>query len=249
VVARYLAQSFAQIIGTDPSSGMIEQARTSSSKDAFPNVKFEVAPAETMPFIADSSVDMIVSGQAAHWFDPIPFWAEMKRIVRKDGTIALWCYKDHVFVNSPTATMITEQYAYGDEERLLGPHWEQPGRSIVQNILRDLQPPASDWNNIQRIEYEPATNGPESGEGTMFLRRKMKLGDCENYVRTWSSFHAWQRQHPHAKRRQEGGEGDVIDEMFERIVASEPRWQTDGDWKDVDVDIEWGSGLILARRR
>jgi len=37
--------------------------------------------------------------------------------------------------------------------------------------------------------------------------------------------------------------------MFERIVASEPRWQTDGDWKDVDVDIEWGSGLILARRR
>ena len=83
----------------------------------------------------------------------------------------------------------------------------------------------------------------------MFLCKGIKLADCEDYIRTWSSFHVWQQKHLKIKKRRAGGKGNVIDEMFGQMVSSEPQWQINGDWKDVEVDMEWGSGLVLARRR
>ena len=222
---------------------MIGQAKT-SAKDGFPNVTFHQSAAESLPFIEDGSVDMIVAGQAAHWFDYPKFFPEMKRILRKAGTLALWGYKDHVFVDYPRATEILNHYAYGEDERLLGQYWSQPGRSIVQNKLRDIDPPVSDWEDIQRIEYEPGTNGANSGQGTMFLRRRLTLGECMNYIRTWSAFHAWQEKHPDQKKREEGGGGDVVDVMFDEMKSIEP------DWDEArEVEIEWGSGLLLGRRK
>lgn len=228
---------------------MVQQARTSTSNNEYPNVTFREAAAESMPFLQDGSVDMITSGQAAHWFDPESFFPEMGRIVRKGGTLALWCYKDHVFVDYPDATRVLNKYAYGDDKDLLGPYWQQPGRSIVQNKLRDVQPPESAWENTQRIEYEPGTNGPGSGEGTIFLSRKTTLGDCMNYIRTWSSFHGWQEKHLNSKRREDGGSGDVVDEMLDEMLGAEPDWQRDPDPKSKEVNIEWGTGLLLARRK
>ena len=249
LIARSLAASFSQVIGTDPSSGMVQQARSSTPNAEYPNVSYREAVAESMPFLDDQSVDMIVSGQAAHWFDPAPFSLEMKRVVRRGGTLALWCYKDHVFVDSPNATQVLNEYAYGDDGNLLGPYWQQPGRSRVQNLLRDLQPPETEWADVQRVEYEPGSYGPRSGEGTMFLSRTMTLHDCMNYIRTWSSFHGWQEKHPESIRREDGGDGDVIDEMLDEMVRSEPKWQGDPKIKGKEVVIEWGTGLLLARRR
>ena len=67
-----------------------------------------------------------------------------------------------------------------------------------------------------------------------------------NYIRTWSSFHAWHEQHPTQKRRDEGGTGDIVDEMFDDMKSVEPDW-VEGEGKE--VKIEWGSGLLLARRK
>lgn len=224
---------------------MMEQAKILSSTE-YPNLTFRQSPAESLPFLEDSSVDIIVAGQAAHWFDYPKFFPEMKRILRKGGTLALWGYKDHVFVNYPKATNILNHYAHGKDERLLGPYWSQPGRSIVENKLRDIEPPMNDWEDIQRIEYEPGTNGPNSGQGTMFLRRRLKLGECMSYIRTWSSFHAWQEKHPDQKKREEGGNGDVVDIMFDEMRSAETDW---GQGEDREVEIEWGSGLLLGRRK
>ena len=215
---------------------MVEQARSSAS---LPNVDYREATAEDSPFLRDESVDMVVSGQAAHWFDYPKLFPEMKRILRKGGTLAYWGYKDHVFVDYPKATDILNHYAYGDDEWLLGSYWSQPGRSIVQNKYRDIKPPSNEWEEIQRIEYEPGTKGRTSGEGRMFLERTMKLGDCMNYIRTWSSYHAWQEKHPGQKKRDDGGNGDIIDEMFDEMRKVEPKWQTE-PWKDNAVDMEWG---------
>ncbi len=224
---------------------MIEQAKILSSTD-YPNVAYRQSAAESLPFLDDSSVDMIVAGQAAHWFDYPRFFPEMQRVVRKSGTLALWGYKDPIFVDYPKATKILNEYAYGMNEQLLGLYWSQPGRSIVQNKLRDIEPPLSGWEDLQRIEYEPETNGPGSGEGTIFLRRKLKLGECMNYIRTWSSVHAWQEKHPDQRKREEVGNGDIVDMMFDEMKSVETDWDRD---QDREVEIEWGSGLLLARRK
>jgi SAM-dependent methyltransferase len=230
---------------------MIDQAVSITHQgNGYRNITYREASAESLPFLVDEEVDMVVAGQAAHWFDLPRLWPEMNRIVRKGGTLAFWGYKDHVFVDYPRATDILNQYSYGKGKDRLGDYWPEPGRSIVQNKLRDIQPPHETWEDIRRIEYEPRARGPRSGEGHLLLERRMKLGDVEEYVRTWSSVHNWLQDHPEAKRAKEGGMGDVVDEMFERMVEEEEEWkQAKSSWKEKYVDIEWGSGVLLARKR
>ncbi|MCJ1303636.1 hypothetical protein MMC08_006446 [Hypocenomyce scalaris] len=247
LISRYLAEYFSKVMGTDPSTGMLGQAQSSTPKTEYPNVEFREATAEVLPFLSDTSVDMVVAGQAAHWFDYPKLFPEMKRVVRKGGTLAFWGYSDPVFVEFPKATRILEHYMYGNEDRLLGPHWE-PGRAIVRNKLRDIKPPTSDWTTIKRIEYEPGTNGPRTGEGTMFMNRRLTLGDCQNYMRTFSSVHTWQEKHPKRRKREEGGDGDIVDEMFDEMRQAEPGWQVEERWEEKEVELEFGSALLLARK-
>ena len=245
LVARCLAPHFLKVLGTDPSMGMIKQAESLTSRNDVPNVTFLEASAESLPSLQESSVDMIVAAQAAHWFDYPRLFPELRRVVRKGGTLAFWGYGDHVFVDFPQATRVLHHYACNDSHELLGPYWSQPGRSIVRNLLRDIHPPLDDWKDVQRIEYEPGAKGSHSGIGTMFLNKKIKIDDCMDYMRTWSSFHAWQEAHPAFER---DGRGDVIDDMFEEMRSAEPSWQIDG-WKEKEVEIEWPTGLLLARKR
>jgi SAM-dependent methyltransferase len=250
LISESLAPSFGKVIGTDPSPGMLEQARTiAKSSSTNSNIEYKQASAEDLSFVASETVDMAVAGQAAHWFDYTKVFPEMKRLLRKEGTLAWWGYKDHVFVDYPVATDILNKYAYGLDERLLGSYWQQPGRSIVQNKLRDIHPPQDDWEDIQRIEYEPGVKGRRSGEGTLLLEKKMELGECAEYVRTWSSYHGWRERFPGVEKRSAGGKGDVVDELFDEIRKTEKRWQEDDNWLEEEVDIEWGSAILLARRK
>ncbi|KAH0538583.1 hypothetical protein FGG08_004833 [Glutinoglossum americanum] len=230
---------------------MIEQAaHITSSGGGYHNTAFREASAESLPFLVDEEVDMVVAGQAAHWFDLPRLWPEMNRIVRKGGTLAFWGYKDHVFVDYPRATDILNQYCYGKGRDRLGDYWSEPGRSIVQRKLRDIQPPGEAWEDITRLEYEPAARGPKSGEGHLLLAKRMRLGDVEEYIRTWSSVHNWQQDHPGVKREKDGGEEDVVDQMFKRMMEAEEDWkQAVPSWKEKEVDVEWGSGILLARKR
>lgn len=227
---------------------MILQARSLTPKEQFANVSFEEASAERIPFLHDSSVDMIVAAQAAHWFDQAKLFPEMVRIVRKGGTLAFWGYGDHTFVDFPRATTILRHYTHGHDSDLLGSYWPQPGRSVVQNKLRAIQPPSEGWDDVRRIEYEPGSEGARSGTGTMFLHKRLTLRNCMNYIRTWSSFNAWQQVHPTAQSREAGGRGDVVDEMFDRMRSAEPDWQSNG-WEEIEIEIEWPTGLLLAKKR
>lgn len=227
---------------------MIEQARSSTAREHYPNLTFLTSFAESLTFLDNESVDLVVAGQAAHWFDTTIVFPEMRRILRKCGTLAFWGYKDPVFVDYPEATKILNEYAYSNDERLLGSYWSQPGRSKVENKLRDIEPPVDEWEDVQRIEYEPGTDGAKTGKGTIFLSRHIGLGECMDFIRTWSAYGAWQDKF-RKKKRADGGEGDIVDEMFDEMRSAEADWPKDEAWMEKKVEIEWGSGLLLARRR
>lgn len=67
-------------------------------------------------------------------------------------------------------------------------------------------------------------------------------------VRTWSAFSAWQDEHQQDTRAK-GDEIDIVDEMFESMRSAEPEWQSDESWQEKEVELEWGSALLLARRK
>lgn len=217
-----------------------------SPKSDFPGVEFREGSAETGSHsLPDGSVDLVVAGQAAHWFDQSKLWPEMARVVRKGGSLAFWGYKDHVFVDSPAASAIMQDYAYSSDPAKMGSYWPQPGRSYVQDKLRVIQPPEAEWEDLKRVEYEPGTQGKGSGEGRLFMEAESTVGSIKAYVRTWSAFHGWKEAHPERVARKDGGEGDVVDECFEAIAKEDAVF---ADEEKV-VKVEWGSALIMARRK
>ncbi len=248
LICRSLANSFEEVVGTDPSDGMIKQAKSSTKKDEYSNIDFVQASAESLPFLEDQSVDMVVAGQAAHWFDYPKLFKEMRRIVRPGGTLAFWGYTDHVFRDYPKASKLLHETAYGASKDLLGPYWQQPGRSIVQNYLRDIKPPQDEWD-VDRREYDPTTSTLQPKEGRFVMEKRMSVAMNMEYVRTWSSYHGWQETHPDKKAKSAGGKGDVVDEMFEEMKEAEPQWCGQENWRGKEVDIEWGTALVLARKK
>jgi ubiquinone/menaquinone biosynthesis C-methylase UbiE len=128
---------------------MIKQAIDSTPKDKYGNVEFREASAEDLSFIPDGSLDIVVAGQAAHWFDYSKVWPELSRKLRRGGTVAFWGYKDNVFVEHPKATSILDEYCYGPNT--MGPFWEQPGRNILRDKYKDIVPPEEDFESVERI--------------------------------------------------------------------------------------------------
>ncbi|TAQ86412.1 hypothetical protein B7494_g5257 [Chlorociboria aeruginascens] len=247
LISRELSPSFKSIIATDPSAGMIKQA-ISSTPSSLSNISFREASAEDLSFLADGSLDMVVAGQAAHWFDYSKVWPELKRKMRKGGTLAFWGYKDNLFVDYPAATKVFDHFCYGPGKDTMGPYWEQPGRSILRDLYKDIVPPEEDWEDVHRFEYEPDTLGKESGRGEVLMYKTLKLGEMSEYVRTFSSYHSWQADHPKETSRASGGTGDVVDVIFDEMLEVEPDWKTTGEnWRDFEVATEWGSVILLAR--
>jgi trans-aconitate 3-methyltransferase len=248
LICRSLANKFERSVGTDPSDGMIKQAKSTTQRDEYPNIDFVQASAESLPFLKDESVDLVVAGQAAHWFDYSKLFKEMNRIVRPRGTLAFWGYTDHVFRDYPKASKLLHKTAYGMSKDLLGSYWQQPGRSIVQNFLRNIKPPQGEWE-VERHEYDPDSTTPISKEGRFIMEKRMTVAMNMEYMRTWSSYHGWQQAHPDKKAKNAGGKGDVVDELFEEIKKTEPTWNSEDNWLDKEVDIEWGTALVLARKK
>lgn len=261
LISRALAPHFSRILALDPSAGMVAQAKQLTPPELATKITTWEGTAEDLrPFMSDASVDCVVAGQAAHWFDFSRTWPELARVVRKGGTLAFWGYKDHIVVGAGAKVAeIFDRYTYGEGEPCPGMEsmarfWERPGRDILRDSLRIVQPPEGEWTDVRRIVWDPDRTTGEIDEGVpeeaMWMRKRLRLGELEGYVRTYSSFKNWQEAHPGMKSRAAGGEGDIVDRLFDELVNAVPAWKREGDqWREVEVEAAWGTMILMARRK
>ncbi|KAK1773928.1 S-adenosyl-L-methionine-dependent methyltransferase [Copromyces sp. CBS 386.78] len=256
LVARALTPYFSRVTALDPSAGMVEQAHKLSADNSKITVK--QGGAEDLSFLADNAVDCVVAGQAAHWFDYSKVWPALARVVKRGGTLAFWGYKDHIIVGQPETTPIFDKFIYGETEPVPGVEsmmrfWEQPGRNILRESYQEVVPPETEWEHIVRIAWDPdrvTGDISEAPEEATWLRRRLKLGELEGYLRTFSAFSGWRSAHPDMKSRADGGDGDIVDWMFDEVVAAVPEWKAAGGrWAEIEVDAIWGTILLMAKRR
>ncbi|KAK9365379.1 S-adenosyl-L-methionine-dependent methyltransferase [Lipomyces kononenkoae] len=232
-----LATFFTNVIGSDPSTIMIEQATKAAAAHNQTNLQFVVSPAEEISSYIQSpgSVDLIFASQAAHWFQHDKWFNECANALRSGGTLAYCGYKDHCYVGSKLVNDMMLDFSYGEEN--LGPYWE-PGRRHVRNLYRDIIPPSNLFTDVQRIEY----NAGESDPSGQLIAKTMTLDASESYVRTYSSFHNWRKDHSGEIARRDGGQGDVVDRLFDRVKKAT-------GWTGRSIlPIEWSSIIVLARR-
>lgn len=253
LIARDLAPHFGKALGLDPSAGMVRQATEMTSD---PSITFKQSGAEDLSSLPDKSVDMVVSGQAAHWYDYSKVWPELRRVVKPGGTMGFFGYKDNMLVGHTGANKVMDRFCYAEGEVAPGvegmnKYWEQPGRNKVRNLLREVVPPKEDWEDVDRRLYDVAMDVQElPDEETAWMRKKLNLGGLEGYLRTFSCYQGWRDAHPEVKSRDEGGQGDVIDMLLDQMIASEPEWKAAGEnWRDVEVETVWGTYILMARRR
>lgn len=205
LVAREMGPGFDRALGVDPSAGMIEQA---SATPVSSRVGFRQGSAEHLPFVADSAVDMVVAGQAAHWFDYARAWPELARVVKPGGSLAFWGYKDNVLVGHARANEVLDRFCYGPGDVAPGVHgmtryWEQPGRQRVRDLLRDVTPPPAQWHHVERVLHD--VRGDGNANPGAWMRRSISLGELEAYLRTFSAFQGWRDAHPQARSMAEAG--------------------------------------------
>jgi SAM-dependent methyltransferase len=161
--AQALATRFEQVLALEPSEAQLANA------PSWERVRFQRGAAEATG-LPDASADLLVAAQAFHWFDHPAFFAEVKRVVRPGGTLAIWCYT--VAAIAPAVDAIVHELYHP----ILGPYWE-PERRLVETGYATVAVPF------------PALDVP-SFEMRLHWTFEQLLG----YLTTWSSLQRYLRE-------------------------------------------------------
>jgi len=127
--ARALAPYFQQVIGTDASEAQIAMAISNAGK----GLQFKTALAEQSG-LADHSTDLITVSQAAHWFNLDAFGLEVRRVLKPQGILAIWCY---TLLGVEAEIDEAINHFYYD---VVGPYWPFE-RKLVENGYQDIELP------------------------------------------------------------------------------------------------------------
>ncbi|WP_028643570.1 class I SAM-dependent methyltransferase [Nocardioides sp. URHA0020] len=127
---------------TDPDDAMLARLRA-----RLPDVPTSVASAEGLP-AADASYDVVVAGQAFHWFDHEVALREIARVLRPGGHLALvWNERDEQIpwvrrlggiIGSPrqprNAEPLLASPYFGDVAETRFRHWQTIDRTSIQDL-------------------------------------------------------------------------------------------------------------------
>lgn len=155
-----LAAQFDQVVATDASAAQIAAATPSA------RVSYRVAPADASGLPAQS-VDLVTVAQALHWFDLELFYAEVRRVLKPDGLLAVWTYGVFQVADAEGAALqaLLDRFYHGT----VGPYWP-PERRHVENSYAELAFP------FQERDVPPFA-----------MTVAWRLDDLAGYLRSWSA--------------------------------------------------------------
>lgn len=119
-VAYELAKTFDKVFATDISQSQIDN---SLKKD---NIFYSVQPAEKTHF-DNQLFDLVIVGQAIHWFNFEKFYKEVKRTTKEDALLCVVGY-GRLEISEQIDSVITHFY-----ENVIGSYWDKERKYIDEN--------------------------------------------------------------------------------------------------------------------
>jgi len=162
-----LAERFASVVATDASARQIENAVPHE------RVTYRVAPAEKSG-LPEHSVDLVTVAQAAHWFDLPAFYAEVRRVAKPGGILALITYG--VIQADPEIDPVVRHF-YKD---VIGSYWPPERRHVEEGYrsfdfpFAELTPPdmaiTVEWRAADLIGYADTWSAVREAEKALGRR-------------------------------------------------------------------------------
>ena len=138
-----------------------------------------------------------------------------------------------------------------DPQNSIGPYWERPGRTILDNHLVDVPAPTQlvpgVFSAFERVFFAGQHNPALPAPRPVILRRTLTWDGLRGYFGTASALHTFREANPEDAARPDGDLATCFCRALKEEVA---RVEGSGKVPEVGdaVEIEWPLTLILARR-
>ncbi|PRT55028.1 putative S-adenosylmethionine-dependent methyltransferase CRG1 [Wickerhamiella sorbophila] len=225
-----VAKRVVEAIGMDHSKAMVELA---TDMNQLPNLSFRVGDDHAFATeFAPDSVDLVTVAEAAHYFDLENFYKAAHTILKPNGLLVIWGYRNDVIQGEPEATKIVAKYCY--DPAYLGRYYDE-GLKKFDKFYADYKIPNDLFRDVL-YHQNPATT--LSDDELLELRRTTSLRDYLAYFRSFSSYQNWFDDHSDATP-----ENDIIAQMTQEILSS-----TDLTL-DSEITIKWHTVYMLGKNK
>jgi ubiquinone/menaquinone biosynthesis C-methylase UbiE len=154
--AKVLASKFEKVFATDISDNQMANGYAAS------NIFYSICPAEQTSF-KENQFDLITVAQAAHWFRLNEFYAEVKRVIKPNGLLAIWGY-GVLSINPEFDKHLQNFY-----KNVIGSFWD-PERKHIDQAYRSIPFP---FQEIATPEFH--------------FTKQWSVKQLEGYLTTWSA--------------------------------------------------------------
>jgi SAM-dependent methyltransferase len=157
-----LAKHFSRVVATD---GSVQQLRNAQPAEGVTYV----ANLAEQPAFRDGTVDLVTAAQAAHWFNHERFYAQVRRVLRPQGALAVWTY-GMASIAPRIDAAIADFYT-----NVVGEYWP-PERRFVESGYMNLPFPFQ-----------------EVAAPALQLKMEWDLDALMGYVSTWSAVQRYKK--------------------------------------------------------
>ncbi|CCH61921.1 hypothetical protein TBLA_0F03870 [Henningerozyma blattae CBS 6284] len=230
---------FKSFKGTDISDRMIGAATLKKVELNIPDEKlaFFQSSCDDFSFLKEfkdnQKADMITAVECVHWFDFQKFQEAAAKNLSKNGTLAIWGYREFFVPEYPEISTVVRSFL--DDDNVLGPYFEQPGHTIMKNLWRDLKFDTKYFKDIDEIIYHSEDFGKNPSNDLYLLQHKAPVKILKHLLTTTSAYQDWKEAHPNDK--------DLSDVLLEKIYEVYPELN-----ENTILDVKLSTIFKFARK-
>ena len=224
-----LSSYFSKVLGVDLSPSQIAEANSNNTTD---NVMFEIGDSEQLS-MSNSTVDLISSCTAAHWFDLPVFFKECSRVLKSNGCLLLCAYSNPVFFPESA----NSKHA---QDKLI-----ELGQEAFRNLCSKYtfhKRVAHRYNQYDDI-FAMLNANDKVHEKDIEIKRELSFEDFLLYLSTWSPYQELVRER---KEKSMEKQIDVLDAFAAELKQ---KWcMTHLNNNDIQLHVIWNCFMIMSVR-